>query len=139
MNCPRCGAAILPPATNCPCASTPAAAAPPAASASPPPVPATGPASPDNVVGFMIPTGNKPSLIAYYCVFGAWIPFLGIVPMILAIVFGIKGVRLARQYPQARGGCHAWFGIVGGVFVGLIGLVASVLIVIAILAESRHR
>jgi hypothetical protein len=86
----------------------------------------------------MIPTGNKPSLIGYYAVFAAWIPVVGIAAMIVAIMFGIKGVRLARQFPQVRGRCHAWFGIVGGFFVGLIGLAMTALIVAAFVSGA-HR
>jgi len=94
---------------------------------SPPPVP-----SPDDFVGRMIPTGNKPSLIGYYCAFGAWIPVIGVPLMVLAIVFGIKGVRLAKRHPQVRGGCHAWFGIVAGVGLGLLGIAMTVAIVAAL-------
>jgi hypothetical protein len=83
----------------------------------------------------MIPTGNKPSLIGYYCAFGAWIPFLGVPLAVVAIVFGVKGVRLEKRHPGVRGGCHAWFAIVAGAVLGLVGLVATVGLVAAIKAS----
>ena len=81
MRCPRCNSTILPPATSCGCAPATGSGA-PSAGYAPPPMP-----SPDDFVGRMILTGNKPSLIGYYVAFGAWLPFLG---PILAIVAAIR-------------------------------------------------
>jgi ABC-type transport system involved in cytochrome c biogenesis permease component len=83
----------------------------------------------------MIPTGNKPSLIGYYCAFGAWLPIVGLPLMVLAIVFGVKGVALAKRHPEVRGGCHAWFAIVAGAGLGLIGLAATVGIIAAVVSD----
>jgi hypothetical protein len=133
MQCTKCNAAWVPgDATICSkCAGT---AGPAAGSSEPPPVPSS-----DDFVGRMIPTGNKPSLIGYYAVFAAWVPFLGIAAAVVAVVYGIKGVRLANLHPEVRGGCHAWFGIVGGVLLGLVGLAMTIAIVLAILSTSPHR
>jgi len=119
----------LPPATACSCvAATPRADAAPTGDA-PPPVP-----SPDDFVGRMIPTGNKPSLIGYYAAFGAWLPVVGPIAMVVAVVYGVKGVALAKRHPQVRGGCHAWFAIVAGIGLGLMG-VAATIAVIALIKE----
>jgi hypothetical protein len=75
----------------------------------PPPMP-----SPNDFVGTMIPTGNKPGLLAYYLGLFSLIPCLGVVLGIQAIYFGVKGVRLASRHPEVRGGAHAWSGIVMG-------------------------
>ncbi len=123
MLCTRCGKTLVPgDATVCSsCApassATGAAAGAAAGDGAPPPVP-----SPDDFMGRMIPTGNKPSLVGYYAAFAAWLPFLGPIARVVAIVYGVKGVRLARRHPEVRGGCHAWFGIVGGIGLGLLGI-----------------
>ncbi len=73
----------------------------------PPPMP-----SPDDFVGRMIPTGNQPALVAYYVSFGALLPAVGLIAAVVAIIAGVKGVKLERAHPEVRGGLHAWFGIV---------------------------
>lgn len=90
----------------------------------------------DDFVGRMIPTGNKEALVSYYCAFGAFLPFVGPLLAIVAIVMGIKGVRLERRHPEVRGGCHAWFGIVAGFFLGLLGLGMTIGIVWGL--SSKH-
>jgi hypothetical protein len=83
--------------------------------------------SPKDFVGVMIPTGNKPALIAYYVAYGALIPCLGLIAAVVAIVYGIKGIRLERRYPEVRGGLHAWFGVVFSVLC-VAGQVAAALL-----------
>ena len=52
--------------------------------------------------------------MAYYLgVFGL-IPCLGIPLAIAAIVFGIMGRSYVKQHPEAKGGTHAWAGIILG-------------------------
>jgi hypothetical protein len=108
------------------CKTNPRPKAAPAPRDQPPPMP-----SPDDFVGRMIPTGNKPSLVAYYASIGSLIPLLGIVPGVIAIVFGVKGVRLVRRHPEVRGGIHAWFGLIlGGVFT-LVWIAALLFILVS--------
>jgi hypothetical protein len=95
----------------------------------PPPVP-----SPDDFVGRMIPTGNKPALIAYYTSLAALVPGLGIVAGIVAVIFGVRGIRLARAHPEVRGGLHAWFGVILGGFFALVWIAGIALIVVASMA-----
>ena len=87
--------------------------------------------SPNDLVGIMIPTGNKPALISYYVALASLLPALGIVAGIVAVVFGVKGIRLARRHPEVRGGLHAWFGVLFGGFFALVWTVGLILIVIA--------
>jgi len=89
----------------------------------PPPMP-----SPKDFVGVMIPTGNKPALIAYYVAYGALIPCLGLIAAVIAIVYGIKGIRLDRRYPEVRGGLDAWFGVVFSVLCVAGQVVAALLL-----------
>lgn len=78
----------------------------------------------------MIPTGNKPALIAYYAAILSLIPLAGIAFGVVAVACGIRGVRLERRHPEVRGGLHAWFGIlVGGLF-GLVWLVGLAFVVV---------
>jgi hypothetical protein len=75
----------------------------------------------DDVVAKLIPYRNRSALIGYYLgVFSvvACLPILGILllPMpIAAIILGWKGLRFARDNPEARGKIHAWVGVVGGI------------------------
>jgi hypothetical protein len=96
----------------------------------PPPVP-----SPTDFVGTMIPSGNKPALVAYYCGLFSLLPCIGIPLGIVAIVAGIRGIRLERRHPQVRGGLHAWFGLVAGAFFVVTWLVVLALVI----AASRSR
>jgi len=82
----------------------------------------------------MVPTGNKPALIGYYAAVASVIPYGAIrnVPAIVgpvlgavAVVCGILGLIRVRQHPEARGGGHAWFAIVGGIVLGAIGFALS--------------
>lgn len=127
MACPSCGVATFGGAlcSDCKAHPKPAAQAAPAKSDQPPPMP-----SPDDFVGRMIPTGNKPALISYYVAFAALIPALGLIAAIVAIVFGVKGVQLERRHPEVRGGLHAWFGIVFSVLC-VAGQIAAAVVIAA--------
>ena len=108
MACPSCGVATFGDGVCAGCKADPKPA--PAAqpeSGEPPPMP-----SPDDFVGRMIPTGNKPALISYYVAYGSLIPCLGVVAAVVAVIYGIKGIHLERRYPEVRGGLHAWFGVI---------------------------
>ena len=111
MACPSCGVATFGDGLCADCKSRPKAAAAPAPAPAkpeePPPMP-----SPKDFVGTMIPSGNKPALISYYVAYAALLPCLGLIAAVVAIVYGMKGIRLERQYPEVRGGLHAWFGVV---------------------------
>lgn len=87
--------------------------------------------SPNDFVGVMIPTGNKPALIAYYVSLCALIPGLGIVAGVVAVIYGVKGIRLASAHPEVRGGLHAWFGVLFGGFFAVVWLVGLALVVVA--------
>lgn len=90
-------------------------------------------------ISTIIPYKNKASLIAYYSgVFSisACIPLAGLVGVALAIVaitFGVKGLRYARENPEARGRVHCWIGIIGGGVFLLPGIAIQVLTVIGII------
>jgi hypothetical protein len=74
------------------------------------------PAATDPVELF-VPYKNGFALAAYYLGIFSFIPVLGILLGIPAFFCGLKGLRLAREHPEARGKVHAWIGIiVGGLF-----------------------
>jgi hypothetical protein len=126
---------ILPPATSCACGIAPAPSTPVAET--PPVKPPVG------AFGTAIPTGNKPALIGYYLVFVALLPFVPWwmidvhIPMsreaigafsgvtcIVAVIFGVMGVRRVRAHPEVRGGKHAWLAIVFGAMIATAWLCA---------------
>lgn len=93
--------------------------------------------SPNDFVGQMIPSGNKPALIGYYLAFGGFLPFVGPPLGVAAIVFGVKGARLAKRHPEVRGGCHAWFAIVFGAFTSLLGVLTTIGVVALVYGASH--
>jgi len=94
--------------------------------------------SPDDFVGRMVPSGNKPALISYYVALLSLLPALGIVFGVLAVIYGVKGVKLERRHPAVRGGLHAWFGIIFGGFFALVWIVGAVLLVVSLSQSKRH-
>jgi hypothetical protein len=104
-----------------------------------------GRGSSDETVATLIPYRNAPALIAYYLgvfSFSACVPILGIVGIglgIAALVLGIKGLRVARERPEAHGQVHAWIGIIGGGLFALIGLAIHVLLLIGLVGDWMSR
>ena len=96
------------------------------------------PSSPNDLIGVMIPSGNKPALVAYYCAIGALIPVLGIPLGIVAFVSGLKGLRLEREHPAVRGGLHAWFGILVGAFFTLVWIGLVIWLVVALMTTRMR-
>ncbi|MBS0264610.1 MAG: zinc ribbon domain-containing protein [Planctomycetes bacterium] len=88
--------------------------------------------------GGLIPYKNPPALIAYYCglfsLLACLIPIFLPLPVV-AVVAGIKGLKKAKAEPQVKGQVHAWIGVIGGGLCGLVGLVTTVGIVIALLSK----
>ena len=79
--------------------------------AAPPPPPVA-----DSGMGTFFPP-NATAITAYYLGVFAVIPILGILLGIPAFFLGLKGRKYAIEHPEARGGIHAWVGILlGGVF-----------------------
>jgi hypothetical protein len=127
MLCTQCQKTYVPgQATIC---STCAAKAAPGASAG---TGAAGSASSDpGMARRMVPTGNKPALLGYYAAIASAIPYaaisssaswVGPALSVVAVVLGILGLVRARRHPEARGGGHAWFAIVGGIVLGWVGV-----------------
>jgi len=80
--------------------------------------------------GFVFFPKNHDAVWSYYLGVGSLlcIPFLGLV----AIWFGVRGIREARKNPRAKGAVHAWVGIILGALSTFVLLVATVMLVIAI-------
>jgi hypothetical protein len=120
--CTACGAKMLVPQ------EAPAA---PAAQPVPPssqgdPAAARPPIPTDNTLGGLIPVRNTAALVAYYLGIFSIIPCLGIPMGVAALVFGIKGLKLARLHPEVKGKAHAWVGIICGGFFAFIYFAALV-------------
>jgi hypothetical protein len=74
----------------------------------------------DAGVATLIPYKNGKALAAYYCGVFSFIPCAGNILGPIALVFGILGLRFAREHPRARGAGHAWSGIIMGTFTTLL-------------------
>jgi hypothetical protein len=68
----------------------------------------------DDSINALFPTRNPSALWAYYLGIFSLIPCLGILLGIPAFILGLKARRFAMQNPQAKGGIHAWVGIIVG-------------------------
>lgn len=87
----------------------------------------------------LIPSKNPNALIAYYlgvfCILQ--LLCLGLpVLSIPAVIFGILGVRHETQHPEARGGVHAWVGIIAGGIVTVISMIVLFAFIVGI--SQRH-
>lgn len=141
MACPGCGVATFGDGMCADCKSKPRPAAAPVVRAEPPK------SSPETLAGRMVPTGNRPALAAYYLAFAALIPGLfayflalpaaaalaGAAIGVVAVLAGMRGIALERAHPAARGGAHAWFGVVFG---GAVA-VAEVLLALRVVSPWR--
>jgi hypothetical protein len=83
----------------------------------------------DDTLGGMIPSKNPPALAAYYLGVFSIIPLLGIPMGIVAVIFGIKALRKAREHPEVKGKIHAWVGIIAGGLFAFLYLILTVLFV----------
>ncbi len=103
--------------------------------------PEAPPAASDELLATVVPYRNKPALISYYLglfSLSSLIPILGLVGVgmaIAAFVLGIKGRRLAKDHPEAKGIAHAWVGILGGALWGILGILMHALIIAALVAR----
>jgi len=92
-----------------------------------------------NPVEFFVPYKNTPALVAYYLGIFAFIPVLGIFLGVPAFIMGIKGLRVAREHPEARGKAHAWVGIIMGAIFGFGQVVICLLVVAGLLLTHFAR
>lgn len=92
------------------------------------------PASRGDGYSGMIPHRNQAALIAYYCGVFSVLPCFPI--GLVALVLGIIGLRKAKREPEAKGGVHAWIGIIAG---GLFGIGWLVLTGITVFAAAMGR
>jgi hypothetical protein len=94
--------------------------------------------APDNAAEFFVPYKNGYAIAAYYLGVFSFIPGIGILLGIPALVLGLKGRRLALEHPQARGKIHAWVGIIMGSLFGVGQLLLLLFVIVGVLvARSR--
>ena len=85
----------------------------------------------EGVIEKMIPYKNQPALVAYYVGLFAFIPLIGVALGIIAVIYGIQGLRLSSEDAEVRGRTHAWVGIICGGFWGLVQVVGAVMLFFA--------
>ncbi|MGO9275047.1 MAG: zinc ribbon domain-containing protein [Terriglobia bacterium] len=122
MYCPKCGDPNDDNNYRCPRCGTHLHAAPDA----PAPITVADDAA---TLGGLIPYKNPSALIAYYLGVFSLIPFLGIPLGIAALIYGLKGLKYAREHPESKGKIHAWIGVGVGGFFGFAYLIVALLVV----------
>ena len=99
----------------------------------PPPLPSTPPAPPEaprhpaepTLFDRLVPTRNPAALAGYYLGVFSFVPALGLLLGIPAIVCGIVGLVAAAREPERKGQVHAWVAIALG-FVGQPTIIAVI-------------
>lgn len=100
------------------------------------PQPVSHPSAGDDAIATLIPYRNGSALASYYVGLFSIFPFFGAVMGIVAVVLGVKGLKVARENPQAKGKAHAIVGIVCGVLFGGFWILATIGIALAIAANA---
>lgn len=83
-----------------------------------------------DATGGLIPYKNGMALAGYYCGVVGLIPVLGLVLGILAVVFGIIGLKHKSRHPAHGGTAHAIVGIVLGTIAALYNWAVAILILL---------
>ena len=96
----------------------------------PPPLPSAPPEPqfPPNeptLIDRLVPTRNPAALAGYYLGVFSFIPGVGLLLGIAAIVCGILGLVAAAREPERKGQVHAWVAIVLG-FIGQPLIIATI-------------
>jgi Domain of unknown function (DUF4190) len=99
----------------------------------PPPPPGIAPAPSNGVVEALIPYKNGSALTAYYL--GIFSLICGLFLGIPALILGIKGLKIAKERPEARGAAHAWTGVILGSLTTLVSLIAAVGFAVAMMSK----
>ena len=99
----------------------------------PPPPPGIAPAPSSGVAEIFIPYKNGPALTAYYL--GIFSLICGLFLGIPALILGIKGLKVAKERPEARGGAHAWTGVILGSLTTLVSLIAAAILAVAMISR----
>ena len=91
---------------------------------------------PDVLERSLLPVGRPISAIAAgYLALFAFLPLIGLIPGILAVIFGIVALNKINRDPSLCGKGRAWFGIIVGGLVPLLWIGAF--IVVAMMDNSR--
>jgi hypothetical protein len=88
-------------------------------------------------VAALIPYKNWPALTGYYLGLFSLFPILGLPLAVVAVVFGVMGLRRAAENPAVRGKGHAITALICGSLFGLFNLALVVMVVVG-LALRHH-
>lgn len=106
----------------------------PASAPQPPRPPGIAPATSGGVAEVFIPYKNGPALTAYYL--GIFSLICGALLGIPALILSLKGLKVAKERPEARGAAHAWTGVILGSLTTLVSIAVGVAFAIA-MASNR--
>lgn len=91
---------------------------------------------PDVIERSLLPVGRPFSAIASgYLALFAFVPFLGALPALLALVTGIVALKQIRRDPSLCGKGRAWFGIIAG---GALVIIWTVMIGILVFDDIKN-
>jgi len=92
---------------------------------------------PDVLERSLLPVGRPISAIAAgYLALFAFLPLIGLIPGILAVIFGILALNKINRDPSLCGKGRAWFGIIVG---GLVPLLWIGAFIVAVMMDNGHR
>jgi hypothetical protein len=93
----------------------------------------------ESIVETLVPSKNGPALVSYYFGIFSLMPCLGFPMGVVAVYYGIQGLRRVRENPAVRGGAHAWVGVICGGLFGLFNLLLLIAAIAGIIAGANHR
>lgn len=99
---------------------------PPPPPAPPPPWAAGGVRHEEDLITRLVPSKNLSAVLAYYFGVFSAVPLVGCVLGIPAVVLGFLGLDRAAKLREAKGGAHAWAGVMLGLLFGFGQIVALI-------------
>lgn len=94
---------------------------------------------PDVIERSLLPVGRPFSAIASgYLALFAFVPFLGALPALLALITGIVALKQIGRDPSLCGKGRAWFGIIAGSVLGVLWTVMIGILVVGAIMDARR-
>ncbi len=88
----------------------------------------------------LLPTDRPASAIAAgYLGLFALFPFIGLIPAILGVIFGILALKTIARDNSLSGRGRAWFGIISGILMGILWGVMVVFLIINLILEAKGK
>jgi hypothetical protein len=87
----------------------------------------------------LMPVGRPASAVAAgYCALFAILPGIGLPAAVMALVFGVMGLKKINADPSLSGRGRAWFGIIVGGIMTALSVIFVVIVIIAAVQDANR-